>query len=110
MRCMVGVCQRLRWRRHLQSHGIGPAPYPQGVGFPQPSGPPGLTTVMGIHFPNVLFFPLRGDEHSVDRISGFQYIVLHYTSTWLPLTLRGASRHADTLASPVDLWVVMGKP
>src|SRR5258708_8961614 len=99
MPSMVGVRQRLLWRRHLQSHGIGPAPYPQGVGFPQPSGPPGLTTVMGIHFPNVLFFPLRGDEHSVDRISGFQYSVLHYTPTCLPFTLRLSSRHPDTLAS-----------
>src|SRR6266436_3430078 len=64
----------------------------------------------GVHCPNALFLPLRGDEHSIDHISRFQFIILHCTSAWPPLTLRGASRHADALVSPVNLQVVMGKP
>src|SRR5258708_39366137 len=57
-----------------------------------------------------MFFPLRGNECSIDCISGFQSIILCCASTWSSLTLRGASRHADALVSPVDLQVVMGKP
>src|SRR6266436_1881541 len=57
-----------------------------------------------------MFFPLRGDECSVDHISRFQSIILCCTSAWPPSAFRGALRHADTLASPVDLQVVVGKP
>src|SRR5258706_9532171 len=64
----------------------------------------------GIHSPNVVFCPLRGDECSINRISGFWSVILHHTSVWLSSTLRRASRHGDTLASPVNFWVVMGKP
>src|SRR5258708_6858644 len=60
--------------------------------------------------PNVVSHPLRGDECSINRISGFQSIVLCHTSVQLPSTLRRASRHGDTLASPVNFWIVMGKP
>src|SRR5260221_4501466 len=65
---------------------------------------------MGYSFPNVMFFPLRGNECGIDCVSGFQSVILCCTSAWLPSTLRGASRHGDTLVSPVDLWIVMGKP
>src|SRR5258708_15816397 len=38
----------------------------------------------GIHSPNVVFCPLRGDEHGINRISGFWSIILHHTSILLP--------------------------
>src|SRR5258707_8002150 len=34
----------------------------------------------GIHSPNVVSHPLRGDECSINRISRFQSIILHHTS------------------------------
>src|SRR5258707_10304814 len=34
----------------------------------------------GIHSPNVVFHPLRGDECGINRISGFWSIVLHHAS------------------------------
>src|SRR5258708_11253211 len=64
----------------------------------------------GICSPNVVFCPLRGDECGINRISGFWSVVLCHASICLPSTLRRASRHGDTLASPVNFQVVMGKP
>src|SRR5258707_14936224 len=57
-----------------------------------------------------MFLPLRGDDHGINCVPRFQSIVLHHTSAWPPLTLRGALRHGDTLVSPVNFWVMMGKP
>src|SRR5258707_9501470 len=34
----------------------------------------------GIHSSNVVFCPLRGDEHGINHISRFWSIVLHHTS------------------------------
>src|SRR5260221_6638721 len=34
----------------------------------------------GIHSPNVVFCPLRGDECSINRISGFWSVILHHAS------------------------------
>src|SRR5258708_31280449 len=59
----------------------------------------------GIHSPNVVFCPLRGDEHGINHISRFWSIILHHASICPPSTLRRASRHGDILASPVNFWV-----
>src|SRR5258708_9260457 len=64
----------------------------------------------GIHSPNVVSHPLRGDECSINRISRFHSIILHHASMLLPSTLRRALRHGANLASPVYVWIVMQKP